>query len=190
MVAGDYIPQSHHSYPILPERVSNADGIAGAIDVAAKDRTALHEQLVVGNQTRADVDDVDIVNHALGAGDGLEILALGNHCALDTGVVIVGDSADEHMRSHDGDTQTANAMVFLIFPCPIHVVSGFITTFATMIDFTPLVRSHFLARMQEHARFIDHADAVQQGELVRLIEKAALTRIGRKYDFSSIRTPG
>ena len=42
--------------------------------------------------------------------------------------------------------------------------------------------------MQEHARFIDHADAVQQGELVRLIEKAALTRIGRKYDFSSIRT--
>ena len=57
-----------------------------------------------------------------------------------------------------------------------------------MIDFTPLFRSHFLGRLQQHARFIDHADAVQQGELVRLIEKAALTRIGRKYDFSSIRT--
>ena len=57
-----------------------------------------------------------------------------------------------------------------------------------MIDFTPLFRSHFLGRLQEHARYIDHADAVQQGELVRLIEKAALTRIGRKYDFSSIRT--
>ena len=57
-----------------------------------------------------------------------------------------------------------------------------------MFDFTPIVRNHFLSRLQEHARYIDHADAVQQGELVRLIEKAALTRIGRKYDFSSIRT--
>ena len=57
-----------------------------------------------------------------------------------------------------------------------------------MIDFTPLVRNHFLGRLQQHVRYIDHADAVQQGELVRLIEKAALTRIGRKYDFSSIRT--
>jgi hypothetical protein len=57
-----------------------------------------------------------------------------------------------------------------------------------MINFTPLVRNHFLDRLQEHVRYINHADAVQQGELVRLIEKAALTRIGRKYDFSSIRT--
>ena len=57
-----------------------------------------------------------------------------------------------------------------------------------MIDFTPLLRSHFLSRLQEHARYIDHADAVQQGELVRLLEKASLTRFGRKYDFSSIRT--
>ena len=57
-----------------------------------------------------------------------------------------------------------------------------------MFDFTPIVRNHFLSRLQEHARYIDHADAVQQGELVRLIEKSALTRIGRKYDFSSIRT--
>ena len=57
-----------------------------------------------------------------------------------------------------------------------------------MINFTPLVRSHFLDRLQEHVRYINHADAVQQGELVRLIEKASLTRIGRKYDFSSIRT--
>lgn len=57
-----------------------------------------------------------------------------------------------------------------------------------MIDFTPLFRSHLLGRLQKHARYIDYADAVQQGELVRLIEKASLTRIGRKYDFSSIRT--
>ena len=57
-----------------------------------------------------------------------------------------------------------------------------------MIDFTPYLRNHFLGRLQQQVRYIDHADAVQQGELVRLIEKAALTRIGRKYDFSSIRT--
>ncbi len=57
-----------------------------------------------------------------------------------------------------------------------------------MIDFTPFVRNHFLERLQQHTRYINHADAVQQGELVRLIEKASLTRIGRQYDFSSIRT--
>ena len=57
-----------------------------------------------------------------------------------------------------------------------------------MMNFTPFVRGHFLGRLREQVRYIDHADAVQQGELVRLIEKASLTRIGRKYDFSSIRT--
>lgn len=57
-----------------------------------------------------------------------------------------------------------------------------------MINFTPFVRSRFIDRLQQHARYIDHADAVQQGELMRLVEKAALTRIGRKYDFSTIRT--
>ncbi|MBR3453283.1 MAG: GH3 auxin-responsive promoter family protein [Muribaculaceae bacterium] len=56
------------------------------------------------------------------------------------------------------------------------------------MNFTPFVRSRFIDRLQQHARYIDHADAVQQGELVRLVEKAALTRIGRKYDFSTIRT--
>ena len=66
--------------------------------------------------------------------------------------------------------------------------SGFICTFAVMINLTPLFRSHFLSRLQQQVRYIDHADAVQQGELVRLIEKASLTRFGRKYDFSSIRT--
>ena len=57
-----------------------------------------------------------------------------------------------------------------------------------MIDFTPLVRSHFLSRLYQQTRYIDHADSIQQGELVKLIEKAALTEIGRKYDFSKIRT--
>jgi len=57
-----------------------------------------------------------------------------------------------------------------------------------MLDFTPIVRSHFLNRLKEQQRYLQHADAVQQGELVRLIEKASLTAVGRKYDFSSIRT--
>lgn len=57
-----------------------------------------------------------------------------------------------------------------------------------MINFTPLVRDHFINRLQEHVRYIDYADSVQQGELVKLIETAALTQLGRKYEFSSCRT--
>lgn len=57
-----------------------------------------------------------------------------------------------------------------------------------MINFTPLVRGHFRRRLQQQVRYIDHADAVQQGELVRLVETAALTQMGRRYDFSTVRT--
>ncbi len=56
------------------------------------------------------------------------------------------------------------------------------------MDFTPLVKGHFRNRLQEQVRFIDHADAVQQGELVKLVETAALTQMGRRYDFSTCRT--
>ena len=56
------------------------------------------------------------------------------------------------------------------------------------MDFTPIARSLFRSRLEEQLRYKDYADAIQQGELVKLIEKAALTEIGRKYDFSSIRT--
>lgn len=57
-----------------------------------------------------------------------------------------------------------------------------------MIDFTPLVRRHFMARLYEQLRYKDYADAIQQGVLVKLVEKAALTEMGRRYDFSSLRT--
>ena len=57
-----------------------------------------------------------------------------------------------------------------------------------MMNFTGIFRPHFLNRLQEQVRYIHHADAVQQGELVKLVEKAALTEVGRKYDFSSLRT--
>lgn len=56
------------------------------------------------------------------------------------------------------------------------------------MDFTPLVRSHFLRRLPEQLRYASHPDAVQQGELVWLIECAALTEMGRRHDFSTVRT--
>lgn len=56
------------------------------------------------------------------------------------------------------------------------------------MNFTPLVRGYFRNRLHEQVRYVDHAAAVQQGELVRLVETAALSQFGRKYDFSSCRT--
>ncbi|MDO4512377.1 MAG: GH3 auxin-responsive promoter family protein [Bacteroidales bacterium] len=57
-----------------------------------------------------------------------------------------------------------------------------------MINFTPIARKHFLSRLYEQLRYKDYADAVQQGELVKLIEHASLTEFGRKYKFSKMRT--
>lgn len=57
-----------------------------------------------------------------------------------------------------------------------------------MLNFTPLMRSLMAGRLQQQVRYIDHADSVQQEQLVKLIERASLTEVGRKYDFSSIRT--
>ena len=56
------------------------------------------------------------------------------------------------------------------------------------MNFTPLVKGYFRSRLQEQLRFASHSAAVQQGELVRLVETASLTQLGRKYDFSSCRT--
>ena len=57
-----------------------------------------------------------------------------------------------------------------------------------MINFTPLARKHFIDRLHTQLRYKDYADSIQQGELVKLIERAALTTIGRKYNFSRVRT--
>ena len=57
-----------------------------------------------------------------------------------------------------------------------------------MINFTPIARKHFIDRLHTQLRYKDHADSIQQGELVKLIEHAALTTIGRKYNFSRVRT--
>ena len=57
-----------------------------------------------------------------------------------------------------------------------------------MLNFTPLARRFFLSRLRDHVRYIHHADAVQQEQLVKLIEKTSLTEWGRKYDYSTLRT--
>lgn len=57
-----------------------------------------------------------------------------------------------------------------------------------MIDFTPLMRKPMRDRLEEQVRYIHHPDSVQQEQLVWLIEHAALTEFGRRYDFSSVRT--
>ena len=57
-----------------------------------------------------------------------------------------------------------------------------------MIDFTPLAKKRFLSRLYDQLRYANYADAVQQGELVKLIERASLTEFGRKYHFSNMRT--
>ncbi len=57
-----------------------------------------------------------------------------------------------------------------------------------MMNFTPLARKHFIDRLHTQLRYKDYADSIQQGELVKLIERAALTEIGRKYNFSRVRT--
>ena len=50
------------------------------------------------------------------------------------------------------------------------------------------MRAAMRGRLEEHLRFVDHADSVQQQQLMYLIEKASLTEIGRKYDYSTLRT--
>ena len=62
------------------------------------------------------------------------------------------------------------------------------SNFVLMIDFTPLAKKRFLSRLYDQLRYANYADAVQQGELVKLIERASLTEFGRKYHFSNMRT--
>ena len=56
------------------------------------------------------------------------------------------------------------------------------------MDFTWLMRKRARGRLEEQLRYLDHADAVQQEQLVRLIEEASLTWQGRRYEYSAIRT--
>ncbi len=56
------------------------------------------------------------------------------------------------------------------------------------MDWTWIMRARARSRLEDQLRYLDHGDAVQQEELVRLIENAALTWQGRRYDYSTLRT--
>ncbi len=59
-----------------------------------------------------------------------------------------------------------------------------------MIDFTPIMRRRARARLLAQQRYITHPASVQQEQLVKLVERAALTWIGRRHEFSALRTYG
>ena len=89
---------------------ADADGIAGTVGVEAEDLAAFHQQLVVGDEAGADVDNVDVIDDLLGARDGLEVLALGNDGARDASVVGIGDGAHQDIAGHDRDAKTAHTV--------------------------------------------------------------------------------
>ncbi len=89
---------------------ADADGIAGTIGVEAEDLAAFHQQLIVGDEAGADVDDVNVVDDLFSARDGLEVLALGDDGARDAGVVGVGDGAHQDIAGHNRDAETAHAV--------------------------------------------------------------------------------
>ena len=89
---------------------ADADGVAGAVGVETEDLTTLDEQLVVGNQARANVDDVDVVDDLFGARDGLEVLALGDDGARDACVILVRDGTHEGVTRHDRNAETAHTV--------------------------------------------------------------------------------
>ena len=90
--------------------LADAYGVAHAVDVVAEEFLALGEQLAVGHQTGADVDDVDVVYDLLGAGYSLEVLALGYDGACDAGLVFVGDGAHQRVARHYGYAETAHTV--------------------------------------------------------------------------------
>ena len=89
---------------------ADADGIACAIGVETEYLAAFHQQLVVGDKSCADIDDVDVVDNLFRAGDGLEVLALGDNGSGDASIVGVGDGTHQCVTCHDGDTQPAHTV--------------------------------------------------------------------------------
>ena len=89
---------------------ANADGIAHAIDAVAEQLFSLGEQLVVGHEASADIDDVDVADDFLRARNGFEILALGHNCSDNARMVGIRNGFQQHVRRHDGDAETTHAI--------------------------------------------------------------------------------
>ena len=90
--------------------LANTNGIARAIGIQTKHLSALHQQLAVGYQTRADIDDIDAVNNLFGARDSLEIFALGNHRTRHSGIILIGYSPHQRIASHNRNTQSSHTV--------------------------------------------------------------------------------
>ncbi len=90
--------------------LANTNSVADAIDTMAVEFATLGKELVVGGETGADVDDVDIGDDLLGARYGLEILALGDDGTYDARMVVVGDGTDEGVARHDGDAEATHTV--------------------------------------------------------------------------------
>ena len=55
-----------------------------------------------------------------------------------------------------------------------------------MINFTPIARTIFKRRLEEIARYVSYAEAVQREQLTYLLESASYTEYGQKYRFANI----
>ena len=55
-----------------------------------------------------------------------------------------------------------------------------------MINFTPIARTVFKHRLEEIARYVNYAEAVQREQLTYLLESAGYTEYGQKYRFANI----
>ena len=89
---------------------ADADGIAHTEGVLSEHLTTLHQQLIVGNQTRTDIDNVDAVYHLLRAGNGLEVLTLRNHRSRHSRMVGIGDGTHQGVARHNGNAQSSDAV--------------------------------------------------------------------------------
>ena len=76
---------------------TDADGIAAAVGVKTEDLLALGEDLVVGDEAGADIDDVNVIDDLLGARDGFEVLAFGDNSTHNARVILVRDGLQQHV---------------------------------------------------------------------------------------------
>ena len=90
--------------------LAHAGGVADAVGVESEGHFALLKDQIVRLQARADIDEVDVFDDLFRAGNGLEVLALGNHRADHAGVVLVGDRLEQRVGGDDGDAETAHAV--------------------------------------------------------------------------------
>ena len=89
---------------------ANANGVAAAVGVEAKDLLALRQDLVVGDEAGTYINDVDVVDDFLRSRDGFEVFALGDDRAHHARVVFIRDGFQQYVRGHDRDAEAAHTV--------------------------------------------------------------------------------